>query len=126
MASKIVYLVTSGDFSDFRPEAVMGTPELAHALKAQVDEGRVIPMPVLDYVPAKVMEYHYRIDRSSRGWGRDVSGPFSEEVWDYQVAKIAPRVEFGSSVILIFHREAAIAREHAEAILSELTGDGPT
>lgn len=124
MAEKIVYLVTSGDFADFRPEAVMSTPELAYILKTKVDEGQIWPMPVLDYVPEKVTEHHYRIDRSSHGWRDGLSGPFSEEVWDFQAAKLAPRVQFGTAVILVFHREAEVARDHAEHILSELTGDG--
>lgn len=127
MASKIVYLVTSGQYSDMKPEAVVTDALVAQQLKATLRDGDVWPFPAIDYVPTKIPEFCVMVRKTDDRWEvvDHKGGP--NQVWDFEVAILAPRVEFwfNTGCIRVHHREHSIAREHAEAILAELTGSGP-
>lgn len=136
-AQKIVYLVTSGEHSDYREEAILDTPELAAALVDSLDPSdypSVVPMPVLDYVPVKVdvTTYHLDLDPIT-GWEM-TKDRYPDNMWDYQAPKVAPQISThtyaerrGSKVfrvqrIRISHLDETVARRTAEEMLIQLRG----
>lgn len=146
-ASKIFYLVTSGDESGMRPEALMASPELAAALADKIGSGNgpnVIPMPVLDYVPELITVWTHvlELDRHE-GWRVNPYTPHSRDMWDFQAPKLAVDVQSDTvpdlhgqgrrPVMRISHTDRELSRTTAETMLAELraglalaeNGDGP-
>lgn len=134
---KIVYLVTSGEHSDYREEAILSTAALAAAMVEGMDPTdypAVVPMPVLDYVPVKVdvTAYHLDLDPIT-GWEM-TKDRYPDTMWDYQAPKIAPQINThtyaerrGSKVyrvqrIRISHLDETVARRTAEEMLIQLRG----
>lgn len=140
---RMIYLVTTGEYSDYTVEAALVTRALADTMVAMFPAREcpaVEEFPVLDYVPTKVPAFTYTLVLDSqRGW-RIADSTFREMVWDFQAPKGAPRVKTAGPVgppsgptravqyIRITHRDESVARETAEAMLvrlrAEASGDG--
>lgn len=133
---KIVYLVMSGECDEYREEAILSTPELADALVAEIPANqypRVVPMPVLDYVPAKVTVWEYRL-RHTQETGWVVGGVVDNEVWDFQAPGTVVGVRTHSytergwnsprsvtvQAVHLAHRDQEVARQEAEDVLASL------
>lgn len=135
-----MYLITSGEYSDFRVEFAVITAALAKAGVAKVNEAGRGPaefraMPVLDYVPERVgvWTYHLMLDRHL-GWKLADHEPTSPDpVWDFEAPKLGVSVEIESDpesayavqIIRVSHTDQGAARSVAESMLAELRREGP-
>jgi hypothetical protein len=134
-AQKIVYLVTTREYEDVRYEVITTTREIADATAAQLPEDEypdVVPMTVLDYVPARVTVWRFVIKLDPitgwRMWREDLQ----EVLWDFQAPKLVVGLHMENSqerrgdkvyrtqFIHLSHQDRRAARVAAETMLEAL------
>jgi hypothetical protein len=132
---KIVYLVTTVEYEDLRPELAATTREIADATAANIPANEypnVTPITIVDYVPARVTVWRFvlRLGPVSGWvmWREDLQ----DTLWDFEAPKhvVGLKVE-GSherrgdtlhkiQFIHLSHQDQHAARVAAETMLEAL------
>lgn len=133
----VIYVVTTGEYSDFRLEYAVMTDALAQAgaeilrKRGELDV-EVRPMPVLDRVPHQITAWSFVLmkdnDRRGDGFGswRLLEPHVDLDFWDWEMPDgNAPLVEVEDSVVRVYHQDKDTGQEIAETMLQRLNSEAP-